>query len=327
MKTTNKCSVKLVTEEGDIKVVNSARVSFAKEVTEITDGDIRLINFLARHKHWTPFSHVRVTFRFPIKDSIGYLDLLNFFTVELSQTDKAGMAIDCINGYLYVRHSLVGWANILNRREQVDTGPSTYECVAIYNKLLEIAPHSIKALLGPLGVALGEIEPVDLGFDICKDIDHPEFIDVTMYESVPIFVARQRFKHMVGHTYNEVSRRYVDDEPVFFAPDVWREKADDKKQGSMESAAEFMNCENIGEFKEFVARSLDLYNNMIENRVCAEQARMILPQNMMTEYYVTANVSSWERMYNQRIEATAQKEIQEFALESKQLFDTHLKGN
>ena len=59
---------------------------------------------------------------------------------------------------------------------------------------------------------------------------HPQ---ITLRETVPIFVARQRFKHMVGFTYNEVSRRYVDDEPTFYVPDSWRSRPDGSvKQGS-----------------------------------------------------------------------------------------------
>ena len=61
---------------------------------------------------------------------------------------------------------------------------------------------------------------------------------VTMRETVPIFVARQRFKHMVGFTYNEVSRRYVDDKPEFFVPEYWRKAAENKKQGSSDEAVE-----------------------------------------------------------------------------------------
>jgi len=57
---------------------------------------------------------------------------------------------------------------------------------------------------------------------------------ITLRETVPIFVARQRFKHTIGFTYNEVSRRYVDDLPEFYIPTEWRKKADDRKQGSSE---------------------------------------------------------------------------------------------
>ena len=63
-------------------------------------------------------------------------------------------------------------------------------------------------------------------------------VQITMREKVPIFVARQRFKHMVGFTYNEVSRRYVDSPPEFFAPDVWRKRAENKKQGSSDEIIE-----------------------------------------------------------------------------------------
>ena len=61
---------------------------------------------------------------------------------------------------------------------------------------------------------------------------------ITMRETVPIFVARQRFKHMVGFTYNEVSRRYVDDAPEFYTPDTWRKRAENVKQGSSEETVE-----------------------------------------------------------------------------------------
>ena len=55
---------------------------------------------------------------------------------------------------------------------------------------------------------------------------------ITVREEVPIFVARQRFKHTIGFSYNEVSRRYVDSDPVFYHPDEWRKRAENKKQGS-----------------------------------------------------------------------------------------------
>ena len=57
---------------------------------------------------------------------------------------------------------------------------------------------------------------------------------ITMREKVPLFVARQRFKHTVGFSYNEISRRYVDEIPEFYIPEEWRKKADDRKQGSSE---------------------------------------------------------------------------------------------
>jgi thymidylate synthase (FAD) len=138
---------------------------------------------------------------------------------------------------------------------------------------------------------------------------HPQ---ITMREKVPIFVARQRFKHMVGFTYNEVSRRYVDDEPEFYVPDVWRSRPEGSvKQGS---GGEHPDSR---EYSYDVAHITDmaskLYEAMIRQGVAPEQARMILPQSMYTSYYVTGSLAAWARAYKQRIDAHAQVEIQELA--------------
>ena len=145
---------------------------------------------------------------------------------------------------------------------------------------------------------------------------HPQ---ITMRETVPIFVARQRFKHMVGFTYNEVSRRYVDDEPTFYTPDVWRSRPEGSvKQGSGKD--EIVWVENdywegyIDEgYKNLLEQVREFYNAMIDSGVAPEQARMILPQSMYTSYYVTGSLAAWARAYKQRIDSHAQKEIQDLA--------------
>lgn len=145
---------------------------------------------------------------------------------------------------------------------------------------------------------------------------------ITMREKVPIFVARQRFKHMVGFTYNEVSRRYVDDEPEFFVPDAWRKKAENKKQGSSdETVSYFPDYEiasaaykNITEaYKSMLESCESLYGDMLDAGVAPEQARMVLPQSMFTEYYCTGSLAAWARAYKLRIDPHAQKEIQDLA--------------
>lgn len=178
----------------DLTVVNAARVSFDKESLELTGGDTKLISYLSKHGHWTPFSHPQITLR----------------------------------------------------------------------------------------------------------------------ETVPIFVARQRFKHMVGFTYNEVSRRYVDDAPDIYEPPVWRARPDGSvKQGS--------GCEHdrspyyVGRFEHFVEHALSIYDEMIEDGVAPEQARMVLPQSMMTSYYVTGSLAAFARAYKQRVDNHAQQEIQVLA--------------
>jgi thymidylate synthase (FAD) len=146
---------------------------------------------------------------------------------------------------------------------------------------------------------------------------------VTMRETIPIFVARQRFKHMVGFSYNEVSRRYVDDTPAFFSPDGWRKRPDASiKQGSSDEIIDlsqenwsFGDANSDGEtvLKWFYEDVVGLYNQMIESGVAPEQARMVLPQSMFTSYYVTGSLAAWSRAYKLRIDVHAQKEIRDLA--------------
>jgi len=139
---------------------------------------------------------------------------------------------------------------------------------------------------------------------------------ITMREKVPLFVARQRFKHTVGFSYNEVSRRYVDYEPEFYIPEDWRAKADDRKQGSSEDKVD-INSTNfmIDEYKQSIDKSKWTYEHLLRLGVCPEQARMVLPQSMYTEYFVTGSLYAWSRAYLLRSSETAQKEIRDLAEE------------
>lgn len=139
---------------------------------------------------------------------------------------------------------------------------------------------------------------------------HPQ---ITLRETVPIFVARQRFKHMVGFTYNEVSRRYVDDEPSFYRPDVWRERAENVKQGSLDVPV-VSNLLLGREYERLMKTCLDHYTTMLVDGVAPEQARMVLPQSMMTSYYVTGSLAAFARAYKQRIDPHAQKEVRDLAV-------------
>lgn len=143
---------------------------------------------------------------------------------------------------------------------------------------------------------------------------------VTMRETVPIFVARQRFKHMVGFSYNEISRRYVDDEPKFYVPDVWRGKPENAKQGSSNVVIEIMTPWDDAEpntvqwwYARWMEDAAFNYNAMLKAGVAPEQARMVLPQSMYTSYYVTGSLAAWARAYKLRIDPHAQKEIQDLA--------------
>ena len=132
---------------------------------------------------------------------------------------------------------------------------------------------------------------------------------MTLRETVPIFVARQRFKHTVGFSYNEISRRYVDDEPDFYWPGHFRLRADKKKQGSSDQTTDL----GLGHYAKAVNDCQDAYDFLIETGVAPEQARMVLPQSMMTSYYVTGSLAAWARFYKLRSAEDSQYEIRDLA--------------
>ncbi len=191
-------SVELIDSMGDdLTVVNAARVSFGKRVSEFDDlKDGKLISYLAKHNHWSPFGHCSAQFH-------------------------------------------------------------------------------IKA---------------------------------------PVFVARQLVKHQIGLTWNEISRRYVDDEPVFFEPDVWRGKADDKKQGSSDDSID-INPEKwmVNDYQQVLKTAKWTYEELLRKGVCPEQARMVLPQSMITEWYWSGTLYAFARVCNLRCKPDAQKETRTIA--------------
>lgn len=169
----------------DNDVVDAARVSFAKKSTRHDEGmaakDIRLLRYLAKHNHWSPFSHVCLSFR-------------------------------------------------------------------------------VKA---------------------------------------PIFVARQLAKHQVGLSWNEVSRRYVTDLPEFADYIIWREAAEDKKQGSggVHPAGQCFDSA----LHKLHEKALDTYGELLDRGVCPEQARMVLPQSTMTEWIWTGSLYAFFRVCSLRL--------------------------
>lgn len=139
---------------------------------------------------------------------------------------------------------------------------------------------------------------------------------ITMREVVPIFVARQRFKHTVGFAYNEVSRRYVDEPPEFYQPNVWRGRPVNSKQGSSDVVIPELTIkwgDLPWNYRQVIELCEEYYNEMIKAGIAPEQARMVLPQSMYTEYYVTGSLAAWARAYKLRIDPHAQKEIQDLA--------------
>ena len=147
---------------------------------------------------------------------------------------------------------------------------------------------------------------------------------ITLRIKAPIFVARQLVKHQVGGVWNEVSRRYVDSEPEFYFPDVWRKAAKNVKQGSSDEKLEMLYPEmDLAMYIESVlAETLSLYQTCLSKGMCPEQARMILPQNTMTEWWWTGSLMFFARVCKQRLDPHSQKETRDVAeLISKELLE------
>lgn len=180
----------------DLTVVNAARVSHAKESTEFKENDERLIHFLAKHDHISPFFHPQLRFRL----------------------------------------------------------------------------------------------------------------------KMPIFVAREWFRHTIGFARNEVSRRYVDDTPELWVPTVGdiRERDKNIKQGSKSTPVA-----NSDEIRQLMLNHnndcISLYEKLLSEGVAPEIARCVLPQSMMTEFIETASLAAYARLYKLRTDPSAQKEIRMYA--------------
>jgi len=136
----------------------------------------------------------------------------------------------------------------------------------------------------------------------------------------PVFVARQLVKHQVGMVWNEVSRRYVDTAPEFHAPEGWRKRAPDKKQGSLN---ETLDNDSLvyNAYWDLMTRSEELYDFMLEKGVAPEQARMILQQSMMTEWIWTGSLVAFARVVKLRSSDDAQYECQQIANRIKKELD------
>ena len=125
----------------------------------------------------------------------------------------------------------------------------------------------------------------------------------------PVFVARQLVKHKFLR-WNEVSRRYVDNQPEFYQPTEWRGRSADKKQGS-EGAITISDCIIEDIYRDILIR----YRLLLDLGVCPEQARMVLPQSMMTEWYWSGSLDAFADMCKLRCAPDTQAETAEVAWE------------
>jgi thymidylate synthase (FAD) len=140
---------------------------------------------------------------------------------------------------------------------------------------------------------------------------HPQ---ISVRIKCPIFVRAQLGKHQVGLVMNEVSRRYVTFDPEIYTP-MWRSApTDGAKQGSSGAIEDMDLCIKMRQEYDGVAKEcIDLYNRLLADGVAPEQARSILPQGTYTEFVWTGSLYAFARVYNLRIDAHSQWEIQKYA--------------
>ncbi len=143
---------------------------------------------------------------------------------------------------------------------------------------------------------------------------------VSIRVKAPIFMARQFVKHQIGLVWNEESRRYIDDEPEFYKPVIWRGRPENVKQGSSDSEVKILRwndyegdqyADNV--YNNLIENCKYIYDNMLESGVAPEMARMVLPQSVMTNWIWTGSLVAFARVCKLRLDSHAQKEAQELA--------------
>jgi thymidylate synthase (FAD) len=126
---------------------------------------------------------------------------------------------------------------------------------------------------------------------------------------MPLFLARQFVKHQVGGVWSEESRRYINNEPGVWFPAEWHSRPADIKQGSGGLVEDQNDVD--WEAKASTRRSIDAYKDLLASGVAPEEARIVLPLNMMTTVVWTGSLLFWSRVVNQRVDSHAQLAAQE----------------
>ncbi len=134
---------------------------------------------------------------------------------------------------------------------------------------------------------------------------------ITLRMQAPIPIRTQCFKHKIGFVENEESRRYINSDPTLFVPESFREKHENKKQGS--GGVHPRSDVWTKSYTQFSNNCIHLYEQMIADGICPEQARFVLPQGVEVQWIWTGNLLSYSRFYNLRTDPHAQKEVQDLA--------------
>ncbi|MDQ7038233.1 MAG: FAD-dependent thymidylate synthase [Aquificota bacterium] len=291
----------------DQRSVRCARVSFGKDDKVDPERDKKLLRFLFRHRHASPFEHNIIAFEIDREGWLRILSRLNNPTVQIYYS----------GGYAWIN-----LRNVVNSMEhlpeevlsQIERSfPATWAIVRsggeIEDDELSQLPYTTDRVFLEMKAEtesgwVGLVDSLELG----TDMDYYTFI-----VECPLFVARQWMRHRFG-SYNEISRRYTSYDIKFYIPNYLRKQASKNKQASVDEPVEDpYQTEFLEEIKESVERSLSLYSRMIEREVAKELARGVLPQFMKTRFYWTVPRIALDNFLTLRTHEGAQKEIRELA--------------
>lgn len=144
-----------------------------------------------------------------------------------------------------------------------------------------------------------------------------EHVMFTFLVHCPLFVRSQWHRHRTW-SYNEISRRYTQEDVTFFVPGELRGQAESDRQASVSSdSIDQAACR--AKIDEMNRAAFKCYEDLLAAGVCREQARGVLPQNMMTTFWATVDLSNLIKFLELRDSAHAQAEIKEYAAAIKQL--------
>jgi thymidylate synthase (FAD) len=140
---------------------------------------------------------------------------------------------------------------------------------------------------------------------------HPQ---ICLHIKAPFPIRTQFFKHKVGFVENEVSRRYVDDDPEYFYP-RWSSRPTNMKQGAGDHVETDLQNKAYLIYSQAIEACNNAYKDLLKIGIAPEQSRMILPLGTYTEWYWTGSLAAYARFYAQRSDPHAQAEIREYAEE------------
>ena len=282
------------TANTELLIVNAARVSLSKRHSHLCDNDPNLIRFLYQHSHWTPFGHPQLSLKWPTHLS----ETLN--RVLLNQTPGSERVLLGHN-WVVERGSLWYW--LKNKHLY---GPLESD---IDNMIVNHAPVTAEIA----GVKSNTEKPCAQEFPIAdawvaEDVENRlKLAWITALVEAPVPIRTQLFKHKHGFVENEVSRRYVSDPPSFFHPAEWRARAPNVKQGSLNTPVRYPILAR-GVAKIVYAISNWGYRAILGLGGCPEQARFLLAQGMMTQWYWTGSLDAVFRAIRLRSDPHAQVE-------------------